>query len=210
MRVLLLLALTGCLRPVPTEPSTGVDVTSSSPAPLSLTPVVDAAREAHVRADVLPGAASLRERVDSEPPEGLTALPPLERFIALQLRTSGEDGLPGPAVVEAYGAALDELPADWWGMHGALDSPAALRLRALPGADALLLDRLASTRPLTYIEEDEANTEAADWELTVADLAAEFLALRHAIPFDADEEDPGERAAARSRVAAAVRTGPPR
>ncbi|MEO1270774.1 MAG: hypothetical protein AAFX99_22030 [Myxococcota bacterium] len=148
-------------------------------------------------ADALATAPRLRAAVGHATPEDLKALKPLQRFLVMEV--SPNTSLPSEEVAEAYCAALSQLPSDWWGSHGALESIAAERLIAMPGraVDRCLMQALKETTELSYLGDGESNTEALDWGLTVADLAAEFLARRHDLPWDGLEPDPDVRAKAR-------------
>ncbi|TVQ88089.1 MAG: hypothetical protein EA397_17430 [Deltaproteobacteria bacterium] len=201
IRAFLALCLVGCPRASP-PPSSEPDVTDPSPEASALRRAVTAARESHVRAEFLPDFGALTALIDDLEDEGLARLPALERFIALEVRPERARQLPQSTVVGAYAEALRTLPADWWGMHGALTSPAAKRLREMPGADPALLRLLDDTTAIHYLEDDgEASTEAEDWSITVADLAAELLALRHDLAFDAWQPDPAVRTETRRALA---------
>jgi hypothetical protein len=130
--------------------------------------------------------------VDQLNPEDLTDL---ERFFYIELKPEWKEHLTDAQLVNAYCAALQHLQGDWWGELGSLESPLCAHLLAVEGIDDCLVRQLSNTKPVQYLEGEEA-TYAHLYELCVADLAALFLAQEHAIDYDL-LIDKSERAARR-------------
>lgn len=160
--------------------------------------VMDESRT-YFSADTLPSGRALRQALEAARRGTWQRLQPIERFFVFNAQPSLADDA-GPVIVaESYCAALRSLPADWWGLPGAVDTSAAQNLVALGRSAIPCLSSITKEeRPLRYLN-GEANAIAASLSHTLADLAAGLLAAILKQPFDW-RAGPAERAVGRERL----------
>jgi hypothetical protein len=180
-RLVVLLALTGlasCGSPRGTTgPGSGAGA-SKEHAMQELDDALAQARQdsrSHFSIDTLPARKRLAAAAAAVP-RAWEQRPPLDQFFLFAVHPDAAVQAGRQRVASAYGAALESLIADWWGLPGSVRTDPASQFVAL-GADAepVLLDLLGRDAPLTY-DDGEANTLARHLGLQVADLAAGLLA----------------------------------
>ena len=134
--------------------------------------------------DALPSARAIRELVAGADPEFIARLSPGDRFFVLEISPELAQRVDATAAAEAYCAAFSLVPADWWGVPGAVQTETSQHLVALGSA---AIDCLAAHfddfDPLLY-HHGEANTLAKVLGWSVGDLAAAFAAAILGEPYD--------------------------
>lgn len=129
----------------------------------------------HFSIDTLPARQRLAAAAAAAP-RAWEQRPPLDRFFLFSVRPDAATQAGPQVVARAYGAALESLIADWWGLPGSARTDAASQFVALrAAAEPVLVDLLGRDAPLTY-DDGESNTLARRLDLRVSDLAAGLLA----------------------------------
>jgi hypothetical protein len=104
----------------------------------------------------------------------IESLSSLETFFLVDLKPKLKSRISEDRLQDAYCAALQHLPGDWWGKLGTLDSPVCKHLLEIPEIKNCLVKQLKNTKPFQHLEGEEA-TYSYLYHLQVSDLAALFL-----------------------------------
>lgn len=126
---------------------------------------------------------------------------PIELFFMAETSPDAKAAIDDPALQQAYCAALEQLPADWWGLPGNTRVNVAANLLAVPGIEQCLKTLLSNNTALSYLD-GESNTLAKELQWQRGDLAAGLLAALYDEEFDfraPPDERMEERAALRER-----------
>jgi hypothetical protein len=137
----------------------------------------------YLSAEALPQASAIRSLARQLGPGELAQLEPLGRFFVYELIPPAAAAAPAGMVAQAYCAALQQLPAEWWGLPGGTISETGQQLLRRPGIRDCLLGLFDDSTPLRYLD-GEARTWTSQQGWTVADLAAGFVATLQKESYD--------------------------
>lgn len=152
----------------------------------------------HFSVDALPTRQRLADAV-AVAPGAWEQRAPLDQFFIFAVSTETAVQAGPTIVARAYGAALEGLIGDWWGLPGSVRTPAAAQLVSLrANAEPVLVELLEREVPLEY-DDGESYTLANRLGLQVADLAAGLLAAIRGERYDW-RADAGARQSARERM----------
>jgi hypothetical protein len=152
----------------------------------------------HFSVDALPARQRLADAVAAVP-RAWEQRAPLDQFFIFAVDPEAAVQAGPMTVAKAYGAALEGLIGDWWGLPGTVRTPAATQLVSLrANAEPVLVELLGCEASLEY-DDSESHTLANRLGLKVADLAAGLLAAIRGERYDW-RADADARQGARERM----------
>lgn len=116
----------------------------------------------------------------TEPWKGLT---PIQNFFLFEVAPDKASKAPAAVVRDAYCAALESLPGEWFTPFSSLSTGTSKRLLAITDMDACLVRQLDNQKEVDF-GDSEAHANASLAHYQVGDLAALFLGARHKLDYD--------------------------